>query len=66
VFTCLLQDSILLSLSFPDSILSLLSGLLFLFAALVLLLCGMASSSESVGMAYDSITNQIYLTDARK
>jgi hypothetical protein len=27
---------------------------------------GMASSSESVGMAYDSITNQIYLTDARK
>jgi hypothetical protein len=33
---------------------------------LVLLLCGMASSSESVGMACDSITNQIYLTDARK
>jgi hypothetical protein len=27
---------------------------------------GMASSSESVGVAYDSITNQIYLTDARK
>jgi hypothetical protein len=27
---------------------------------------GMASSSESVGMAYDSITNQIYLTDARE
>jgi hypothetical protein len=27
---------------------------------------GMASSSESVGMAYDSITNQIYLTDASK
>jgi hypothetical protein len=26
----------------------------------------MASSPESVGMAYDSITNQIYLTDARK
>jgi hypothetical protein len=27
---------------------------------------GMASSSESVGMAYDSITNQIDLTDANK
>jgi hypothetical protein len=27
---------------------------------------GMASSSYRVGMAYDSISNQIYLTDARK
>jgi hypothetical protein len=56
----LLQDSILLPLSFTDSAADPMNCLFSDYVNYG----GMASSPESFGMAYDSITNQIYLTDA--